>query len=51
MAVNLTSRRTRLALGLIDGVRAGNRLGALLGYRLERFLHEYHAAAGISWTR
>ena len=43
MAVNLSSRRTRIALGLIDGVRAGNRLGALLGYRLERFLHDYHA--------
>lgn len=42
MAVNLSSRRTRLALGLIDGVRAGNALGALLGYRLERFLHEFH---------
>ena len=36
MAVNLSSRRTRLACGLIDGVRAGNTLGALLGYRLER---------------
>lgn len=48
MAVNLSSRRTRLALGLIDGVRAGNRLGALLGYRLERYLHEYHALAGVT---
>ena len=48
MAVNLSSRRTRLATGLIDGVRAGNTLGALLGYRLERFLHEYHATAGVT---
>ena len=32
-----------MALSLIDGVRAGNDLGALLGYRLERFLHEYYA--------
>jgi hypothetical protein len=46
MAVNLSSRRTRLALGLIDGVRAGNRLGALLGYRLERFLHEFYTGGG-----
>jgi len=44
MAVNLSSRRTRLALALMDGVRSGNRLGALLGYRFERFLHEYYAS-------
>ncbi|MEU1973490.1 hypothetical protein ABZ477_17680 [Microbacterium sp. NPDC019599] len=43
MSVNLSSSRVRTALGLIDGVRAGNDLGALLGYRLERFLHEYYA--------
>ena len=48
MAVNLSSRRTRLACGLIDGVRAGNTLGALLGYRLERFLHDYHAGTGVT---
>jgi hypothetical protein len=48
MAVNLSSRRTRLAVSLIEGVRAGNSLGALLGYRLERFLHEYHATAGVT---
>ena len=43
MSVNLSSGRVRVALSLIDGVRAGNDLGALLGYRLERFLHEYYA--------
>lgn len=43
MSVNLTSGRVRTALALIDGVRAGNDLGALLGYRIERFLHEYYA--------
>ncbi|HEY7076888.1 MAG TPA: hypothetical protein VH418_16030, partial [Solirubrobacteraceae bacterium] len=32
----------RLALALLDGVRAGQPLGALLGYRLERGLHENH---------
>ncbi len=46
MAVNLSSRRTRVGLSLIDGVRAGNTLGALLGYRLERFLHESHDRGG-----
>ena len=44
MSVNLSSDRVRVALSLIDGVRAGNDLGALLGYRLERFLHEYYAS-------
>ena len=43
MAVNLSSRRVRMALEVIDGVRAGNDLGALLGYQLERFLHDSHA--------
>ncbi|QGN31641.1 hypothetical protein [Microlunatus sp. Gsoil 973] len=43
MSINLSSDRVRVALSLIDGVRAGNDLGALLGYRLERFLHEYYA--------
>jgi hypothetical protein len=43
MSTNLTSGRVRTALALIDGVRAGNDLGALLGYRMERFLHEYYA--------
>src|SRR5262249_55797684 len=40
MAINLTSDRVRLGLHLLDGVRAGQTLGALLGYRLERSLHE-----------
>ena len=40
MEIDLSSRRVRLALGLIDGVRQGQPLGALLGYRFERTLHE-----------
>jgi hypothetical protein len=40
MAVDLTSDRVRLALHLLDGVRSGQPLGALLGYRLERSLHD-----------
>ena len=39
-AVDLSSTRVRAALDVIQGVRAGQPLGALLGYRLERILHE-----------
>lgn len=40
LAIDLSSRRVCLAMELLDGVRAGQPLGALLGYRLERNLHE-----------
>jgi hypothetical protein len=40
MAIDLTSDRVRLGLHLMDGVRSGQPLGALLGYRLERSLHD-----------
>ncbi|MGH8666799.1 MAG: hypothetical protein ACREUX_21255 [Burkholderiales bacterium] len=39
-AVDLSSRRVRLANMLLDGVRQGQPLGALLGYLFERRLHE-----------
>ncbi|HYG59182.1 MAG TPA: hypothetical protein VD902_14065, partial [Symbiobacteriaceae bacterium] len=39
-AVDLSSTRVRLALSLLDGMREGQPLGALLGYRFERALHE-----------
>ena len=39
-AVDLSSRRVRIANQLLDGVRQGQPLGALLGYRFERGLHE-----------
>ncbi len=42
VAVNLTSERVREAAWLLDAVREGQPLGALLGYRLERALHERH---------
>src|SRR5207249_2032738 len=42
LAVDVSSRRARLALWLLDGVRRGQPLGALLGYRFERGLHENH---------
>jgi hypothetical protein len=41
-AVDLSSRRVRVALGLLDAVRDGQPLGAVLGYQFERGLHEGH---------
>jgi hypothetical protein len=40
LAVDLSSARVRRALDLLDGVRQGQPLGALLGYLIERRLHE-----------
>ncbi|MFK4593568.1 hypothetical protein [Streptomyces pristinaespiralis] len=40
--INLTARRVRKALAVVDGIRSGQTLGALLGYRLERALHDAH---------
>ncbi|TYB44007.1 hypothetical protein [Actinomadura chibensis] len=42
-AVNLSSERVRLALTILDGMRQGQSLGALLGYRFERGLHDRRA--------
>ena len=42
MSVNLSSARVRTALSYIEGLRNGQELGALLGYQLERGLHENH---------
>lgn len=39
-AVDLSSRRMRVAMAILDGVRQGQPLGAQLGYRLERRLHD-----------
>jgi hypothetical protein len=47
LALDLSSRRVRLALALLDGIRAGQPLGALLGYRLERGLHEGHPGLAL----
>jgi hypothetical protein len=41
-AVDLSSARVRGALELLDAVRQGQPLGAVLGYRFERGLHEGH---------
>lgn len=43
-AVDLSSERVRLALSLLDGVRAGHSLGSLLGYRFERGMQEARLA-------
>jgi hypothetical protein len=51
LAVDLSSRRVRLAEFLLDGMRQGQPLGALLGYRLERALHETHADEYIAPLR
>jgi hypothetical protein len=40
LAIDLSSDRTRLALWLLDGVRQGQALGALTGYRFEQALHD-----------
>ena len=40
LAIDLSSSRTQSALWLLDGVRQGQTLGALTGYRFEQALHE-----------
>ena len=39
-SINLASERVRLAVSLLEGVRTGQTVGALLGYRFERALHD-----------
>jgi hypothetical protein len=39
--INLSSDRIRRALRILEGVREGQELGALLGYQFERDLHEH----------
>jgi hypothetical protein len=40
LAIDLSSARARLAMSVLDAVRQGQPLGAVLGYRFERGLHE-----------
>ena len=47
MAVNLTSNRVREAMAVLEGIRNGQALAALLGYRFERGLHDAHALAEV----
>jgi hypothetical protein len=50
-AIELSSRRVREASRLLDGVRQGQPLGALLGYRVERLLHETVVDGGRTMDR
>jgi len=51
LQVNLSSDRVRLGLHLLDGIREGQTLGALLGYRLERWMHDNNMAPTIETLR
>jgi len=51
LELNLSSSRVRLALHLVDGMRQGQPLGALLGYRLERTMHDNGLEALITTLR
>jgi hypothetical protein len=48
MAVDLSSDRVRRALALLEGIRNGQELGALLGYEFERGLHDRRPELGLS---
>ena len=48
LAIDLSSERARLAIWLLDGVRHGQSLGSLLGYRFERRLQEAPLAQFIA---
>ncbi len=47
LAVNLSSDRVRVALSLIEGIRNGQSLGALLGYQFELGLHDDYTLAEV----
>ncbi len=47
MNVNLSSDRVRLALSFLEGIRNGQSLGGLLGYRFERGLHDEHSLTEV----
>jgi hypothetical protein len=51
LAIDLSSERVRLATWLLDGVRQGQPLGALLGYRFERRLQDAGEPQYIAYFR
>lgn len=51
LAIDLSSARVRSAMWLLDGVRQGQPLGAVLGYRFERCLQEAGKPQFISTFR
>lgn len=50
MAVNLSSERVRRGLFVLEGIRNGQSLEALLGYQFERGLHD-RASAGTALSK
>jgi len=46
LALDLSSARARIATEIIEGTREGQPLGALIGYRIERRMHEAGAKPG-----
>ena len=51
LAINLCSSRTRRGRWLLDGLRQGQALGDLLGYRFERGLHDHQLDRWIDDVR
>lgn len=51
LALDLSSRRVRLARSIVEAIHAGQRLGELLGYRFERALQAVGKAAYIAPLR
>ena len=49
--VDLSSARVRVAQTYIDGIRNGQSIAALLGYELERGLHEHHPGVELDRYR
>lgn len=47
LSINLSSDRVRLALSFLEGMRNGQSLAALLGYQLERGLHDRNREAEV----
>lgn len=47
LAINLSSSRVRMALNLIDGVKNGLQIGAILGFQFEKGLHERYKIAEL----
>ena len=48
MAVDLSSGGIQLPIEVLQGLRSGQSLGALLGYRFERGLHDRHGFAEVA---
>lgn len=47
LSVNISSARVRMALNLIDGIKNGLPVGAVLGFQFERGLHERYQLAEL----